>query len=486
MEKERDIYIKDMLFYVFRKWKMILLWMAVFAVAADGVAALKSYKNVIELQSKDNSAENSLAAAKVNLSKEEVKRVEDTYKLYLTYKKSLDKSMDYYSNSLKMQIDPNRVATINIQYSVNSKKSLKDIVEAFSNIVLSEESCEVINKKLGLDSKTSYISELIKFGVSDSVLESNKNNEKIDIIESNDSSMIISIIAAEKDSCEIMADIVEEKILEAMPKIEETMGAISIKKIDRNFSNRADSNLLNEQQNYMTNLNAIKTSMTNLNAALSDNQKGYYTALINENEENYQNQDVENSASFQLINIKYIILGLIAGIFMSILWYVVSYVLNNSLKSVRELEEKFDVSVLGEIETDTMNKNIIDRLIYSIFVKNGNESEDNVIDFITTNILISIEKKDIKAVHITGVSNSENVERVKEELVGKVQKLGIDLKCTSGKSVVKDVESLKNLSDSESVILIEEVWKSDFFEINKEVQVCQNNNVDIIGAVILK
>ena len=63
MEKERDIYIKDMLFYILRKWRIILVWMVIFAVGVNGIFALKSYKNMVDSQ-QNHSAEDVLGALK--------------------------------------------------------------------------------------------------------------------------------------------------------------------------------------------------------------------------------------------------------------------------------------------------------------------------------------------------------------------------------------------------------------------------------------
>lgn len=482
MEKERHIYIEDILFCIFRKWRMILIWMVAFAVIADGFFAVKSYKTMTVIQQEQQNDEDVLASYKSQLSEDDIKKVEDAYKLYSTYKKALDKSMDYYNHSIKMQIDPNNVATISLQYGINNSKILKDAINAYSNAVLSEDSCEYINEKAELNSSVGYISELISFYSND--------DSKLKIVEDIDSkSMLISIIAPNKETCEIIADVVEEKIQEQTPKIQQNLGDFEIKKIDRNYVNKANGDLLNEQQGCVFNLNSIKTSISNLNATLTDDQKIYYSALINQSDGTLTIKDTENIVNFQPISLKYICVGLFMGAILASLWYMMIYMTSGRLRIAEEVEEYYQVPIMGLIQsekTSRLKKNIIDSFIGTIFGKDRSQSEDDTIQLIGASILIAAKKNNMQSIHITGVADSMDVEKVKKQILEKIQNIKLDLKCSSGKSIFKDVESLSNLSDSEGVVFIEEVGKSNFSEIGKEINVCLTNNITIIGTVVIE
>lgn len=483
MEKERELYIKDMCFYVLRKWRKILIWMIVFAIIADGFSALKSYKNVIESQQMKNVAEEELKEAKAALSEGDAKIVERSYESYVTYKESLDSSINYYNNSIKMQMDPNQVSTIDVQYSVNNSKILQDIVEAYSNAVLSEESCEYISQKAGLDSNVKYVNELIEMYVT------TEEDEKITIVDNDDSkSMLINIIAPNKETCEKLADAVEEKIQEYTPKIQESFGNFKIEKIDRNYTNGFNNDLLEEQQTFMMNLGAINSAISSLSTVMPEGQKKYYSALISYNDDETKNEDVTTAVTFQPISIKFIIVGLFAGAFLAVCWYIFIYVIDRYLKNEDEVEDYLEVPVLGTIpseKTIRLKNNLIDRTIYKIFKKGNNLSEEENIQLICSNILLYAKMKNINNILITSVVDSEFIEKIKKQIGDSVQKEETEFKCTVGKSIIQNVESLNALASSDGVIFVEEVGNSDFEDMGKEVSICLKNNMTIIGAVVV-
>ena len=480
MEKEREIYIKDMLFYILRKWRVILIWMIVLAVAADGFSAMKSYKSVNEAQ--QISTEDELKTLKDSLNEEDAEKVEDTYETYQYYKESLDYTQKYYKNSIKMQIDPNNVPTVKMQYYISDAKSFNDIINAYSNAVLTDEVCKDISEQVNLGAKTSYISELMDFNVKN-------DNDNIIINENIDGkSLIVTIIAPKKEVCEKIADVVENKIQEATPEIKKNLGGFKIQKVDRSYMSKADSGLLSQQQNVLYNLNSIKTSISNLNSSLTDEQKNYYNALINEADEASKKEEMKPDGSFQPINVKYIILGLFLGAVLVAGFYGLIYIMNDSLKVDKEIEDYYEIPVLGMLSGKGNNQSdsFIDRLIYKIFGKKRNQSTDIDIQLIRTRILMDAKKKNMNQIHIAGVSDSAYVETMKEELADTIQNGSGNLKCSVGKSIVQNMESLNSFAVSEGVVLVEEIGKSDFYEIGKEIAICLENNITLIGVVVIE
>lgn len=479
MEKERDIYIKDMLFYILRKWRIILVWMVIFAVGVNGIFALKSYKNMVDSQ-QNHSAEDVLGALKAGLTNEDVKQVEDAYESYVIYKKLLDDSIDYYNQSIKMQINPNHVATISMQYHISDASKLKDIVESYSNAILSEDVCEYINQSAGLNSKTSYISELIEFNLK----EFEKNTVNI-IEDSKSNAMLITIIAPNKEVCEIIADDVEEEIQKKTSQIQEKLGNYSIEKIDRNYANKANSDLLNEQQAILMNINATRTSITNLSTNFSEAQNSYYIALIEYNEDNTKSENVNNPAAFKPINIKALFVGVFVGAFLVMCWYAFLYMLDGKLKSEEEIEERYGVPVIGaiRINDNEKNNNPIDRLLYNWFVKSRKKETESILPLICMNILVYAKKQDMQSIYITSVADSENVEKIEKQIGDIIQKEGLNY--SVGKSILKNMESLNALVDAEGIVFIEEIGESDFTELGKAINICTKNDISVIGAVVI-
>lgn len=488
MEKERDIYIKDMLFYILKKWRFILIWMIIFAVAANGFSALKSYKSVAESHQEQKSKKDELENIKAELSKDDAKEVEETYKIYLKYKSSMDSILEYYNNSIKMNMDSNNVPTISMQYQINKNEKINDVIMAFSDVITSKEVCEKIKEDTNLDCDLQYISELIE------VKRANPEKEYTDgeqILIQDDISdiMCIRVIAPTQEMCETIANVVEKEIQSGLQTVQDKLGNFNLIQINKNYSEKVDDDLFTKQQEYASKLNSIQISINNLNSPLESNQENYYKALINQNndEQNSDEQETQvvETAQIRYFNIKYIIAGLMLGLICAVVWYLLRYIFNQCLLEAWEMEDYYGVRVLELFDDPFVNnKNrFFEKIIHHVFKTRHSINEERKIQMVCAYIQIAIEKYNMTHVHLTSAWDTEAIKLIKDKIV---QNMDCDsIKITMGDSVISDSNSLKEMVNSDGVVLIEQVRKSDFKDIGKEINVCKDYKKTIIGAVVI-
>lgn len=475
MEKEREIYIRDLLLYICQKWKRILMWMILFAVLMGGVGAVKSYKEMTAARQEQNEGDDGLSAYKAEMSEKDIKKVDETYDLYLTYDKTLKNSKEYYDNSLKMNMDPNEVPTIFMQYRINNTKKIPDIVMAYSNMVLDEESCANIKEISGIDTNTRYIGELIKFNTDDSHTQKTGMEEKIEE-ENMSTSMLIQIIAPSQQMCEAIADAVETEIQSQTKLLKDKLGVFDILQVGRNYVKRADSDLLREQQDCITQISSINSIIDALSTSLDEKQKEYFKSLINK-ENNQQESGIEE-IKYQTIDLKYIIVGLVIGLFVSFGWYGISYIVNPYLRTIQDMEEYYEVPVL-EVFCNKKNN----RVINALFHTNDGRSKNKKIDMVYASIKAYMDKRNMQKIHFTGSVFSEDVEEIVDEIIKKLKNDHYEV--TTGKAIITDVESLNDAVNAEEIVLVEEVGKSDFKEIGREIEICKRNGTGILGAIVI-
>lgn len=481
MEKERKIYCKNLIVYVLRKWRSILIWMLIFSVALNGLAIMKSYKAMRNSQQYSN--EENVSSYAEGLTDDSKEKVEETYKLYVNYQKTLSDLLNYYSNSIKMQIDPNNVAVTSIQYRIENPQKTDDIILAYSNKILSSNSCEKIKENIGLKEDANYINELIEVKRE---LENNKE-DTVNLTNKDSSVMLIQIIAPDQGYSEKIADVIESEINEYTEEVQSTIGKFELTKIGRNFSGCVDSELMEEQNEFVTNINSVKNAIDLLENSLDANEQTYFKKLINAEEEKVTVTESDGN-TVKVISIKYIILGLIVGGFLCVFWYMIKYLLSIYLKTDQEIEDYYEVQVLEKfdsVERVRENKNVIDRFINGLFGKKNDKSELDKIQLVCTKIIVLARKNNMTHIHVTGISKSEDVENIKKLLVDNLIKENI-LTVSSGVSIIDNVESLKYLSQSEGVILVEQVGKVLFEDLGKEINICSRNNVEVIGAIVVE
>lgn len=479
MKKERIIYIKDLLLYVVRKWKSMVVWMVVFAIFANGFSAIKSYKNVISSQQQSLS-QREVTSEVADLNAVDKKKVEEIYRIYSAYRNSLDYSIDYYEHSIKMKINPTNVPTTYIQYQIEDSDKVADIITAYSKSILSESSLEKIKDRINTTENLSYIDELIEFNPDESKqIDDQKINEK----KVGSFTMLIRIIALDQDMCETIADIVEDEIELNTQKIKRKIGDFNLNQIDRNYSNGVNQKLLKEQQDYMEKLDSIRTMIDSLGNSLTSDQQKYYNSLISQNESGNEINENEISAEVQLINVDYIVAGALIGVVLAVVWYVLMYILNNSLKVGQELEDYYGIQVLDSFQT--INNSEKHRKTTNHFCDlSDNKCESEKLQLVYTNIRAIMEKENMRHIHITSVSDSEEIKTMKEKIFNELKKDCLNI--TKGGSVFEELDSLKNLIDADGVIMLEQVGKSDFGNIGKEIKLCLTNDVAIIGAIVIE
>lgn len=476
MEKEREIYIRELLLYICQKWKRILMWMILFAVLMGGVGAVKSYKEMTVARQEQNEGDDGLSAYKAKLSEKAIEEVDKIFDLYLSYNKSLDSSLKYYNNSFRMKINPNSVPTIFMQYRINNTKKIKDIITAYSNMVLEEDSCERIKKDLGIEIDASYIGELVEFDM-DGIYDQGKLGEEKIVEEDMSSSMLVQIIAPSQQMCEAIADEVQNEIQAKEVLLKNKIGSFDLVEIGRSYMDRADRELLNEQQNYISQINVLYKNIDGLATALDVDQQEYFSGLINQ-EGGEINQS--EKANFNIINLKYIVIGVILGFLFSSFGYIAVYVLNDKLKTEKELEDYYDISVLENIDTFRNKKN---KYLINLSKGTDTRSEDDKVEMVYENIKAYMEMKDITNIHFTSTLDSNEVEELMDKIVKRFR--SDNYKMTLGSSVMVNAESLKSLVEAQGVVLVEQIGKSKFKEIGREIDICRRNQKDIIGSVVI-
>lgn len=75
MEKERSIYVSDLIFRILLKWRIILAWMVICAIILNGFAEIKSYRTMVALRKAANSSKGDELASSIYLSDEDKEKM---------------------------------------------------------------------------------------------------------------------------------------------------------------------------------------------------------------------------------------------------------------------------------------------------------------------------------------------------------------------------------------------------------------------------
>lgn len=494
MQREKRIYIRELFFRIFSNWRKIIIWMIVFAVIANIFFCIKYYRAIsAAAEQKEQTEEIDISTYRNALSEDDAKDVENNFDMYLKHRDAYDKLMEYCNDSTYMNLDPNSVPMVQMEYNINNCDFAKDYINLLSSQIQSDDIANVIIDALGLDTEPSYIWELAEFmdagqdaiqSDTTAVIEQEKDNNSL--------VMIVKVMGETLDSAKQMSDILNDEILNITDNLREQYGTVRIEKIGEIESTVIDETLLLRQQDYSGRVHNIKSYLENIKNSMTASQESYYNALIDDyeidmgiQESEIQQETEPVEMTMQYFNIKYIIAGLFLGAVLACCYICVPYVLGNKFQTPYEVSDCFGITLLEVVDVEEKKKrnNFIDKQIRRYFRKNNEGSSlKEKMSMIETDIGVVCKKQGLKKVFVTSSVQTDKIKAIKEALQNLGEKNELEL--TMGESVLTDNHSLEQLSESEGVILIEEIASSNLADINEEVNVCKKYDVSIIGMIV--
>lgn len=488
-EEEITLDVLDLLRRCLMKWKFMIVCMLVGAVALNGIGYMRSVKNINavkaqiqQMEQEQNDSEKLITINEYmrNLSDREISEVQTALLSYKAYQQEYVDGLKYYQESVRMKQDPNCVPTIRLQYIIDNhyevtypviekRDTTQDIISILIQLIYSEDMINAIAKGIGLEGNVAYAQELLSCW-----------GEERDVL-------VINITAEDKEGCESIAEIVKQKIIEHTADVSMACGEYDIELVSEHFFQYVDTGLMTTQQTVIHSLNSLRTSIYNLPNGMTEDQRVYYYALL-DNEETIdlsdpnENNEIEvpelTVPEIQYVSLKYICLGILCAVFFVCAWIGVKYLLSVKLRVPEDIEVGFGLHLIGNITDQKIKRPEIFKKTYHHL------SADEQIQLIVSGIQVSAEKENMGNVFITTTSVTERSKQICSEICDAVNEKGIS--CTVGRSMVYDPQAIKQAACSDGVVLVEQIDKSRYDEIAKEKELCSKYHVPIIGCVVVE
>lgn len=499
---EMTIDLMDLLRRCVMRWKFIVIWMLIGAIVMDGVGILRSVKKVknakaqIAQQGEEEDTTEKLAAINEymqQLTSREVSEVQTAVLSYKAYQQEYVDCLKYYQESMKMKLDPSCVPTLRLQYIIDNhyevtypvidkKDTTQDIISVLAEKVKSESVSNAVAEALDNKVSAAYVQELITTSVDDSNQTSVSGND----------AFIINIVAEDREKCEKIAEIVKNTIDENLSAVREICGGFDIKLASEQTFEISNKDLMSAQQSAVTSLNSLKSSINNLPYGMTDDQKTYYYALLDNDETvnlDTYGEDDENTEDklevpeivvpqIQYVNIKYLLLGLILGAIVACGWVALKYLLSAKLRVTGDITEVFEMNVLGNVAENG-------RKIPKLFRKPYHDVPmEKQLQVITSRIQVMAEKEKMTKIFVTGSAMTDCLKILCEKLSNELEEDGVV--CFVGDSVLYDPMEVKRMADADGVVFIEQIDVSRYDEIAEEKKISARMHMEILGCVVVE
>ena len=428
-EEEEEISLVDLIAYVFRHLKKMLI---VSIIAALVLGGLLGYKK-----------------SRVN----DEKYLEDLDS-YLTSKEVLDKKFDLISKEFNEYISDSSFFDLSVNNSYQAKALYlvdtgyqvmpnstyqnhdytSTVINTYINKITSSNVLNSIAKKYNISENS--ISDYIYVTTSDYMIDVNVYYDN------------------EKDALDMLHDL-EDVLLSYNDEISSNIAENNLTKISETTYQGANNNIVSVQQNKLT---VIDTYIESLNKVKSE------LSALNEPE----------NTSFKKSFIKFGAIGFVGIFFVMCVYYALAFIFSDKVYSANEFKDKTKIKVLGDLTFTKTNSKYINWI-------NKLEKRPTINDY-------ELIASNIKAYGNTNkVLLSGNLEdSIKEDIVSNLKKLLKNVEIISCGSLLTDSSAVNELDSVDSVILLAKCNKSSYKTIKEEKDKLNDLNVTNVYAIVVE
>lgn len=472
-ENAVQISIPNLILYMLKHWKTLIIAVLAGLLLGGALCAWKMPKTV----SRDEMDEKNASWAE---DYEVDPDVDASMQIASRYRELYEKQLEYNTNSVIMNLDANSFYKGELKYFIFAGNKTDLLCSLYESIIDKESTLKSIRKESGLGCKDQYVRELLNYGIDSEMLTMNNGMnlsgtgqiELVDDAEENGIVLQYTIVAADKASCESMTNELQNIITQETEQYQGNYGSYNFQEISNSVQRSSNTDYLSKQRSATDALNSYLTTAQKLEKEFTgDDLKYYQTVYMNQILDEAEEED-EAVTTFSVKDmIKYIIVGLFLTCACWGCWFFFKYLLDNHIKDSEELSRTWGMKILGVVEGTKHpfwgNYMILDRMF------NRRTADSRIY------ILSMIEMLQKEHVLICGDQNNAEIQSCKEWISG--EKSGTVL----GDLMSRDSKTLESSKNNDGIIYVFQLGATAYSEIVKELQVCDLQKVNVLGAVII-
>lgn len=446
---EIELSLKDLLFHVLYKWRFILL----VGFIAAGFFGFMEYWG---FEKYHRAGELTPGESQYEVNQEAIARVE---KDIAAYDELIQDKTNYRDTSVLMKMDPTSIWTAEKKYRFSQDGSPVDhagstmtaLTEAFSRDFAEETLMEA-------------------FGTA-----ARNDIDEVASITVNRGLWTISVVGCGSTEEEAVKrkEFVDSCLHETEAKLHETL-IFTLEPLSDNVGTKTFLTTGNMNRDKVEkDLAAIQNSVSENIRAYQAQQREYLNTRDSLKAQ-YGEKPTPKIA-------KQAIFGFALGAFLMIAFFATIYLFNGKIKTSREMENRYDLLLLGEVDHSRAWRKgkgldwLIERLEFG-----KKKVPENELDSIAS--LID-PGRDGKTILLTGSLEEKEIGSVCAALSAKLQEKGMTL--TVQPSFLHNSKAVATAAASDTVILVEEQYKSKVKDLNRMAVMLKIENAKVIGAVLI-
>lgn len=482
-KSEIDIEIKDLIWELVRRWRIIVVMALICAIG------LTAYQYRSDMNKTDV-----VVVKKTQEELEKAMSVQDVSEVTgaVALLNQLEQKSQYMDASTLMRINPYAEDAVLLQYVVEADATIES---ALSDAYVAYVEDGYLAQSLVTDDMVEvvYIDELISVvkDTTDMYVYSDTMDESIQMaIAGTDTGncITVKVCGADEEASVELAGKVKRALAQYATTLSSKVGTHQLILVDEKSCVLVDQALAELQNRNATAIKTLSNNIDKMKNEMTGDQITLYTYRVTNVTASTSPAATTTSAPKTVsISVKHAVIGLVVGIVLGCGIALVLYLLSARLRNSEEIKTLYQVKVLGDVANPQKKRKVfgfVDSFIERL--QNGRKKTltyEQAVQMICANIAIDCKKNERNKVYLTGSMMEQMPEKVIADIVRLCEEKGIAVE--KGNAIAYDAESLEALEQVGTVVFVEQKRTSFYDEIYKEIVLCKENGIQVMGTVVV-
>lgn len=434
MRNLKTLYVRNVLEDLIKKKVAVGIFIVICAVLFGMLGIVQGGKAVTETEEQKQEIEE--YNAKIV---EYDSAIEDTQNAIAEADKQIESLQEYIDNSIYMQIDPNNIQTVSVQYGLKTSNNVGNILNSFITYINDGGLKEELSDADG-DLKVKYWRDIV------SCYQSSNN-------------LIVTVVHSDMDQAKRIMSIIKERVMNYVPKVKNLQGDFSLEELKTSEYVKTDTGVVNNQNNNRNNLKNYTTNRADLNNKLIGFQNSKKTYIEKNEPDNLKAADTNT----KVLMVAYILLGILFGAVIAFVIVALKYILGDTLRTANDIKES-DLSLLGTYSALNQYKPDLERSKMEVEVLAKAKNADKIFFYV--------------------ISDDEISKKVAKDYEDSLKASGIAVE--TGSNISESAEELKKMIACGNCVFIAEVGKTTYRQLEQQTRLCERFKTAVLGCVVVE
>ena len=434
MRNLKTLYVRNVLEDLIKKKVSVGIFIVICAVLFGMLGIVQGGKAVTETEEQKQEIEE--YNAKIA---EYDSAIEDTQNAIAEADKQIGSLQEYIDNSIYMQIDPNNIQTVSVQYGLKTSNNVGNILNSFITYI----------NDGGLKEELSDADEDLKVKYWRDVVNCYQSGNNFFIV----------VINSDMDQAKRIMSIIKERVMNYVPKVKSLQGEFSLEELKTSEYVKTDTGVVNNQNNNRNNLKNYTTNRADLNNKLIGFQNSKKTYIEKNEPDNLKAADTNT----KVLMVAYILLGILFGAVIAFIIVALKYIFGDTLRTANDIKES-DLNLLGTYSTLNQYKPDLERSKMDVEVLAKAKNADKVFFYV--------------------MSDDEISKKVAKDYGDIMKASGIAVE--TGSNISESAEELKKMIACGNCVFIAEVGKTTYRQLELQTRLCERFKTAVLGCVVVE